>query len=335
MSAAPTLSILVNNYNYGEYLGMALDHALAQMLPGDELIVVDDGSTDNSHEVLAQYRGRDNVQVILQENQGQMGAVCNAVDVASGDVLLLLDSDDYYLDGYLERLRAIYSEHPEVSFVCARGEPGGDNAEGVQTMARALSRTFYRRGVVGPSRWSAYCFGEFLGVPTTGNSMRRELAERILPYVRNHEFLPPEPPHIARIFRLLGTTNTPQRYTPDGLIVRYASVLEAVKYHDDRPGFFYRIHRSNKFARLSWLDRQYHQFLRSYSLRQKMYAEDLVEQPPTARAIQVEVQARRFPLHRRRRRSMKVRYAWAVLGSKGSVVDKFRALAALPGAGKA
>ena len=61
---SPTLSVVVNNYNYAPYLAAALDAALAQLREGDELVVVDDGSTDDSLAVLASYRGRAQVKVL-------------------------------------------------------------------------------------------------------------------------------------------------------------------------------------------------------------------------------------------------------------------------------
>jgi len=67
-----TVSIIIDNYNYGRFLGEAIDSALAQTYPHVEVIVVDDGSTDNSREVIAKYGDR--IIPVLKENGGQASA---------------------------------------------------------------------------------------------------------------------------------------------------------------------------------------------------------------------------------------------------------------------
>ena len=69
----PTIAAVIPNYNYARFLPYALDSVLAQTSPFDEIIVVDDGSIDNSLEVLARYDGR--IKVISIPNGGQLGAV--------------------------------------------------------------------------------------------------------------------------------------------------------------------------------------------------------------------------------------------------------------------
>jgi glycosyltransferase involved in cell wall biosynthesis len=100
MSSVPTgtirFSIVIDNYNYGRFLSQAIDSCLAQTYQAHEVIVVDDGSTDNSREILACYEGRSRVKIILQENQGQAAALQHGIDQATGDWILGLDSDDYY-----------------------------------------------------------------------------------------------------------------------------------------------------------------------------------------------------------------------------------------------
>ena len=86
------MSIVVNNHNYARFLPDALDSALGQRGVNVEVIVVDDGSTDDSREVIARYADR--TVVVLQENLGQKAAFNAGLAAATGDIVMFLDSDD-------------------------------------------------------------------------------------------------------------------------------------------------------------------------------------------------------------------------------------------------
>jgi glycosyltransferase involved in cell wall biosynthesis len=91
----PLVSILINNYNYGRYLGDAIESALNQTYRHAEVIVVDDGSTDDSRDVIASFGSR--VISVLKANGGQ-GSAFNAGFAASrGNIICFLDSDDWFL----------------------------------------------------------------------------------------------------------------------------------------------------------------------------------------------------------------------------------------------
>lgn len=101
MISRPFFSVVIDNHNYGRFLGAALDSVLAQDFPAAdvEVIVVDDGSTDDSRDVLGRYRGR--VRAVLQERQGQASAFNRGFREARGEVVCLLDSDDLWSPGKL------------------------------------------------------------------------------------------------------------------------------------------------------------------------------------------------------------------------------------------
>ena len=86
------LSIVLPNYNYGAFIGEAVESALAVDWPDVEVIVVDDGSTDNSLEVLAGFGSR--ITVITQENSGPRVACNRGFAASNGYVVIFLDSDD-------------------------------------------------------------------------------------------------------------------------------------------------------------------------------------------------------------------------------------------------
>lgn len=88
----PLVSICINNYNYERFLRDSIESALQQSYRPIEVIVVDDGSTDGSRGILAEYSDR--VTIILQENLGQSSAANSAFSVSSGDIVVFLDSDD-------------------------------------------------------------------------------------------------------------------------------------------------------------------------------------------------------------------------------------------------
>jgi hypothetical protein len=93
---APRISVLVCNHNYARYIGQTLDSVLQQSSPAYEVVVVDDGSTDDSVAVVQTYAHR-GVRLVTQPNGGQTAAYNTALQHTRGDVLLFVDSDDLLL----------------------------------------------------------------------------------------------------------------------------------------------------------------------------------------------------------------------------------------------
>lgn len=98
----PLVSILINNYNYGRYVGIAIDSALNQTYSNIEIIVVDDGSTDNSREILATYESR--AVVVYKENGGQASAFNAGFSRSSGEIVCFLDADDTFAENKVEHI---------------------------------------------------------------------------------------------------------------------------------------------------------------------------------------------------------------------------------------
>jgi len=82
-------------YNYGEYLKQAVDSILAQNFKDWELLIINDGSTDNTQDVLAKYDGHEKIKIIHQENKGLNVSNNIALRVAQGNYIIRLDADDY------------------------------------------------------------------------------------------------------------------------------------------------------------------------------------------------------------------------------------------------
>ena len=125
----PAVDIVIDNYNYGRYLAAAVDRALAQTYPRTEVVVVDDGSTDESRDVIASYGSR--VRAVLKENGGQASAFNAGLAAAGGQVVVFLDSDDLLLPTAAGAVDALGSRPDAVkvvfraSVIDAQGAPTG------------------------------------------------------------------------------------------------------------------------------------------------------------------------------------------------------------------
>lgn len=101
----PKISVVIPVYNTSKYLAECLDSVLSQTLSDIEIICVNDGSTDNSAEVLKQYEKKDSrIKVITQKNLGVVIARNNGIQQATADLIYPLDSDDIIAQNCLEKL---------------------------------------------------------------------------------------------------------------------------------------------------------------------------------------------------------------------------------------
>ncbi len=116
---APTISVIIPTYNRAEWVKTAIDSVLAQTCAPDELIVVDDGSTDQTPMILTGYG--DLIRTIRQDNQGVSAARNCGIRAASGELIALLDSDDYWLPDKLAAQVAFFNDHPDIN-ICQTEE---------------------------------------------------------------------------------------------------------------------------------------------------------------------------------------------------------------------
>jgi glycosyltransferase involved in cell wall biosynthesis len=103
---------IVTHFNYGRFVVEACTSALAQVHPFDEILLVDDGSTDGSTDVLTTHYGsHDRVHLVLKPNGGQLSCFAEGFARATGDVVFFLDADDIYEPDYVAagRLRRPWS----------------------------------------------------------------------------------------------------------------------------------------------------------------------------------------------------------------------------------
>lgn len=123
MSGFPRTSILVNNYNNGPYLRHCLDSVLNQSVPAHEVIVYDDGSTDESVEILRSYGDR--ITLIERPHgsgtpqQNQAAAIDAAFRASTGDLIFLLDADDAFLPGKIAAYVSAFLDTPTAVMIQA------------------------------------------------------------------------------------------------------------------------------------------------------------------------------------------------------------------------
>ena len=172
---ARLVSVLINNYNYGRFLRAAIDSALAQTYPHVEVVVVDDGSTDDSREIIGSYGDR--VRPLLQSNGGQAAAVNAGLRMVRGDILFLLDSDDILAPDVAERAVAQFEADERcvrvqfrLATVDEAGNPTGDAVppRGWPLLTGDLS-THVKR------------YRMFRSPPTSGNAWLTEAFRRLPP----------------------------------------------------------------------------------------------------------------------------------------------------------
>lgn len=173
MEESILVSIIVNNYNYERFLPEAIESALNQTYAAIEIIVVDDGSTDGSRDVINRYES--SVIPIFQEN-GKQGKALNAGFARStGDIVLFLDSDDYLFPDCVQNIVACWN--PEIAKIHYR-------LTVVDTEREALGFSYPPEGMMLASRTARQELleiGGYTSVPTSGNAYRRKAIEEVFP----------------------------------------------------------------------------------------------------------------------------------------------------------
>jgi glycosyltransferase involved in cell wall biosynthesis len=260
MTSGPLVTILINNYNYGRFLTDAIDSALNQTYRKLEIIVVDDGSTDQSREIIASYGDR--ITSVLKENGGQASTFNAGFAASQGEIICLLDSDDYFDRSKVER-------------VVPHCRPG--------SMLYHTLRLAPGTGVfppkVGPANFYRYArhyrFVPYVGSPTSGLVLHRELALRLMPlptqYVRSSA-----DDFIVRGAALIGD------------VIRIPDVLGNYRVHGENAWYGKSVPKSHEF--MEQLEKYLNQKLVEagkapvIDFYRSLYAEDFVPQNPAGLA---------------------------------------------------
>lgn len=208
-------TVVISNHNYARFLGEAIESVLAQTHAEREIVVVDDGSTDETPAVLARYEGRPGIVILRQPNGGQLSAFNRALGAVRGELVFFLDADDLYEPDYLARAVGRYEADPECDFVYCRTRLFG-GARGLHPDGRCAS---------GYSILAAYHLRKWVGAPTSAISMRATLLRKILPLPLEEDW----------------------RVRADDCLVWGASLAGGCKRFLDAPLVRYRIHDANRY----------------------------------------------------------------------------------------
>lgn len=173
MAGKLLVSIIINNYNYDRFLAEAIDSALNQTYSNTEVIVVDDGSTDNSREIIAGYGDR--IIPILQPNGKQAAAFNSGFAKSKGDIIIFLDSDDYLMPNAVEQIAHLWK--PELAKVHYRLKVvDADRQDLGYSMPQGsglLSTGEVWRNLI--------TTGGYTSTPTSGNALNRQALQAVFP----------------------------------------------------------------------------------------------------------------------------------------------------------
>lgn len=174
MPAHPLVTVLINNYNYGRYLQCAIDSALEQRDARFEIVVVDDGSKDESRDIIAGYGNA--IKAVLKPNGGQASAFNAGFAVSSGEIICFLDSDDFFAPDKISAIRGVFENHTDIGW-CFDRVRKFDHATGrEQTLEGEWSP-----GEVDQRRTLTDGCAPEINTVTSGISVRRAVLAEILP----------------------------------------------------------------------------------------------------------------------------------------------------------
>ncbi|MGE5538320.1 MAG: glycosyltransferase family 2 protein [Gemmatimonas sp.] len=166
------MSVVITSYNYERYLRATIDSALNQTYRNTEVIVVDDGSTDSSPEIIASYG--DSITAVLRENGGEAAASRSGLDASRGEIVLFLDSDDLLDPAAVRRLvqewrPGTVKAHFYLRAIDGLGRPRGYRLPNIDFVSEGeLQQCLFR-------------YGYYPSPPTSGNAYARTFLLAVLP----------------------------------------------------------------------------------------------------------------------------------------------------------
>jgi hypothetical protein len=197
----PRVTVAVLNYNYARFLRAAVDSALDQTHPDVQVVVVDDGSTDDSAAVIGTYGDR--VTAVLKSNGGQGSAMNAGFAAATGEVVIFLDADDLLDRNAAARVVDGFTAHPDAAWVMYRLRMV--DAEG-QPTGRVRPR---RPGVMpdGDLRPHLARYRCFHWQPTSGNAFAAWALRKVLPMPEGQYRISADA-YLAGVIPLCGTVRS-------------------------------------------------------------------------------------------------------------------------------
>ena len=214
------ISVIINNHNYARFLPDAVLNAFSQTQSPFEVIIVDDGSSDESLSVAQQLKAQYPTLIIIsQSNGGQLSAFRAGIKVATGDWCAFLDSDDYWKREHLALAASAIKHHPNLGVYYSNHQ---------ESYGPPLFHSKWPNGIMGPSSALVIQTGCRIGTITSTLIVQTSLAKRLSD--------------------ILADLESSWRIRADDCLVYGAAILGEKFYYDPTPTVVYRIHGSNHFA---------------------------------------------------------------------------------------
>jgi glycosyltransferase involved in cell wall biosynthesis len=192
----PPVTVLIDTYNYGHFLGRAIESVMGQTYPSTsiEILVVDDGSTDKTAEVVEQYGDR--VRYIRKARGGQASAINEGFRQARGDIICLLDADDYFYPDKVRRVVAEFQSGPAVGLVHDRFDIIDEMSQGTREVSWERTWTGCKVTVskVPSQLQSLILLGHPWNSVTSAMSVRKTVVQGTQQGYRRRIPSPPNPP---------------------------------------------------------------------------------------------------------------------------------------------
>ena len=202
----PSVSIIITNYNYADYVGDAIDSSLGQDWPDIEVVVIDDGSTDNSWKVISTYDDR--ITAIRQQNSGQLASTIKGCSLSRGRFIIFLDSDDRLAREAVREVVNRFETDPGIVMVTYRlrlmdgvGNPLDATAP-PRRYALSQGDLAHRMLTYGP--------GNLIRPPTSGIAFRREAVAVAFERLDRQRHCPVVDDYLCAVVPLLGKVSAIQ-----------------------------------------------------------------------------------------------------------------------------
>ncbi len=177
--SAPGLSIVVSSYNYGRYLRQAIDSALNQVCHRLQVIVVDDGSTDDSRGIIESYGDR--IQALFQQNQGQIASCTAGLQLCLHDIVIFLDSDDFLWPSAISEIMTLWT--PETVKVQYALQAIGSDGNQVHTIFPKYPHSLTPETI----RAELLRAGVYPATTTSGTAFSRHFLNKVLPIPKEYK----------------------------------------------------------------------------------------------------------------------------------------------------
>jgi glycosyltransferase involved in cell wall biosynthesis len=239
----PLVSILINNYNYGQFLKAAIDSALNQTYSRVEIVVVDDGSTDQSQAIITGYENQ--IVSVLKLNGGQASAFNAGVEHSKGDLLFFLDSDDMFSPDKVEKVVNLFAQlAPDNSRTLLFNALAAIDEHGLPLDVDPLSGSCEWRDLHGNRDRPKFLQGALTRISTPNEVYKHAAKYRYIPYLAS-------PTSCFAMTRALADQVFPLpcqgvKTSADDFLVKAASLLGEI-YATDTVLTQYRVHGKNNW----------------------------------------------------------------------------------------